>query len=246
MRRVHKAPDGPNRAVRDAASWTELRQVALREALAKPTVEEMRKAARRIFNDLLDKAIVYDALLAEQGHLCVFCECKIRAKRKKEQPIRNEGAAGVDAAHWTPLHGAPEQALTWSNLYASCRQPRSCNATQGNTELGFGPPAGVHLERWLHCRDDGTLEVAETCPDAVRPALARALGETLGLNHDELRWARVQARQALRKQYRPWPMVEERREIALHLLRKADRPQYISVLVYELVREPIDAPIVGA
>jgi len=243
---VHKAPDGPNRAVRDAASWTELRQVALREAVELATVEARRKAARRIFDDRLDKEVVYDALLAEQGHLCVFCECKIRSKDGKGARIRNHGAAGVDAAHWTPLHGAPEHALTWSNLYASCRQPRSCNATQQNTDLGFGPPADVHLERWFHCGSDGTLEVAEACPEHLRPAVERALGETLGLNHDELRRARLQARQALRKQYQPWPTVAERRELALHLLRKPDRPQYISVLVYELVREPIDAPIGSA
>jgi hypothetical protein len=246
VRRVHKAPDGPNRAVRDAASWTELRQVALRDAVEPATVEARRKAVRRIFDDRLDKEVVYDALLAEQGHLCVFCECKIRSKDGKGARIRNHGAAGVDAAHWIPLHGAPELALNWSNLYASCRQPRSCNATQKNTDLGFGPPAEVHLERWLHCKHDGTLEVTEACPEHLRPAVEGALGATLGLNHHELRRARLQARQSLRKRLQPWPNAEERRQIALELLRKPDRPPYISVVVHELVREPIDAPIATA
>ncbi len=228
----------------------------LPEALAGAPDETKGKIARAFF-DRLDKAVLYEALLAEEGRVCVFCERKIRAEDGKGQPIRGRVATGVDAAHWDPINPThpttgridpkPERALRWGNLYASCRIPDSCNAAQRNIELGFGPPSDVHLERWVRCNFAGVLEVTEACPEHLRPAVTHALNHTLGLNHDELKRARHAALAAIKRQYQRDGLDRAAgRQLALQLLQKADRPAYISVLVYELAREPLDAPIVAA
>lgn len=252
MRFVHKGPTGPDGAARDNRGWVGVRY-DLRAALEGVSGKEKRtKAARRFFDKELDKAVLYEALLQEQARVCVFCERRIRAVDGRGKSIRNDPAAGVNAAHWEPLSTAPERTVDWDNLYASCRHPRTCDRRQGKEALGFGPPAAVHLERLLHFRIDGVIEVRDHVEEPTRAALERALRDddasTLRLNdnptvgHDGLVGARARARVALRKRYRPWPDAARRREIAERLLRQNPRPDFVSVLVQELVGEPIDAP----
>lgn len=77
------------------------------------------------------KQIIKETLLAEQGHICCFCESRVK----------------VDHGHIAHLRdrvGHPEQALDYDNLLYSCPEnprkiPQTCGHSQGNRVLPITP-----------------------------------------------------------------------------------------------------------
>src|SRR5690606_29413380 len=66
--------------------------------------------------DSLEKPKLRTVLYREQGHLCVYCECRLE-----------EGHPAPRIDHWRPLSKNPNLALHWPNLYLSCPTEATCD-----------------------------------------------------------------------------------------------------------------------
>lgn len=157
-------------------------------------------------------------------------------------------------AHWIPIARDPTQALTWKNLYGSCHTKRTCDRLQDDSDLGLRWPCDVNYVSFLRYTTSGALRIDDASAGGLAPeeqeGLRRALFErtehprsvaTLNLNAPFLIAARVAALDALRKELRRRP--QDRETLALELLSRPRRPEYVSIMVAWLRRElvPHDA-----
>lgn len=194
--------------------------------------------ARGCFN-ALEKSKLRAVLHREQRHVCVYCE---RELAEELETPRIE--------HWRPLNRAPEDALTWENLYLSCPKPDTCDRAKEGEWLAWDPadtsmpwPTEVAYERWLGFTSGGELYVRADAPLtlAQRRALEQAVTSTLNLNHEALVEARKAAiyseRSRVQRQYPDQRAPEEaRRARAEGLLRGERYPAFVSVRVAWLER----------
>lgn len=117
------------------------------------------------------KRKVLEALLAEQGHLCAYCMCRI-------------GTDGHPATieHLIPQHpddsaADGELSLAYHNLVAVCdgRGGATCDKRRGNAPLTVGPTKSHTLETIYYHRD-GRI-------DAKDESVKHYIQTTLGLNN---------------------------------------------------------------
>jgi len=66
-----------------------------------------------------EKPIVLDALLAEQGHLCCYCESEIEPATAHIEHLRPQADPAVDA-------------LDYGNMLGCCTAPARCGAAKGD------------------------------------------------------------------------------------------------------------------
>lgn len=116
------------------------------------------------------KRKLLEALLAEQGHLCAYCMCRI-------------GTDGHPATieHLIPQHPTDsaangELSLAYHNLVAVCdgRGGATCDKSRGNAPLTVDPTKSYTLET-IYYRRDGRI-------DAHDESVKRDIQVTLGLN----------------------------------------------------------------
>lgn len=99
-----------------------------------------------------EKQEIRDALLGMQGHRCAYCE-----RRTGEE--RDQG----HIEHFRKQADQPALQLTWSNMFWSCLDERSCGKHKDKCDrpLGTGPQASFDNDALLNpCDDDpdGFLE----------------------------------------------------------------------------------------
>ncbi len=118
------------------------------------------------------KSALLEALVAEQGHLCAYCMCR----------IGNEGHSAT-IEHLVPQHPADSASaandglsLSYENMVAVCdgRGGETCDKHRGNKQLVVDPVKAHTLESITYHRD-GKIDAKD---DLVR----RDLQDTLGLN----------------------------------------------------------------
>lgn len=130
-----------------------------------------------------EKPELLNALLRDQGGVCCYCERRIQASEPQRE---------AHVEHLQPRHIAPELALEFSNLLASCQAgqeerppqvPAHCGHLKGETPIEVHP-----LLR--DCRDyfifDSDGNVRPTTTDAVRAVAAQRTIDTLGLGIPKL------------------------------------------------------------
>jgi uncharacterized protein (TIGR02646 family) len=181
---------------------------------------------------------LHDDLLREQGHVCAYCQRRIRK------------GVTMHVEHWRARSTHPDDQLRWKNLLGVCSgtsgRERHCDASRGNEPLflhpveGEGPtPIGA-----IRYRDDGSVVPEPTSPSAVGADLAR-----LGLDCEAMRRSRravidaLHARlrreafspRELRRLYRlhahePGAARPEHAEVVRHLLARWSRKRDVSIL----------------
>lgn len=117
-----------------------------------------------------------DAILRDQGGLCCYCTARIsRADMKVEHYLCQD------------LHG--DQDCAWDNLFGACQggtgcEPaeQHCDTRKGNAALTIHPAGNI--EPFLRYLADGRIV-------ASNPAYQHDLDETLNLNVEKLRRARI-------------------------------------------------------
>lgn len=76
---------------------------------------------------------IRDQLLAEQGHLCVYCQRRIPCS------MSDDYRPGLQVEHWLAQSTSPNSVLKWTNLLGVC---------PGNPRLESGSPVGeVHCDQ---------------------------------------------------------------------------------------------------
>lgn len=103
---------------------------------------EYRKQPNATFDDMdADvKKQLRDSLLAEQGHLCAYCMCRIDDERD------------VKIEHWCPRN--PNNELDYNNLLAVCygnegfpKEKQTCDTRKGSDEISISPLSETHMKR---------------------------------------------------------------------------------------------------
>ena len=206
-------------------------------------LEAAKKRARSTF-DSLEKSALRALLFEEQGHVCVYCERRIR---EAHPPPRVE--------HWRPLSKNPTLALCWANMYLSCTAELTCDKRKQETSLrehDDGPelpwPVDHRYEQSIGFTSLGEMYVRSDAPldDDHRRALKAAIGQphtadikdngVLNLNHPTLVAARAAVINAegsrLRRDYEDRTASREERERrASELLQAVKLPEYVSARV---------------
>lgn len=117
------------------------------------------------------KRKLLEALLAEQGHLCAYCMCRI-------------GTDGHPATieHLIPQHPTDsavngELSLAYHNLVAVCdgRGGATCDKRRGNASMTVDPTKRHTLDS-IYCHRDGRI-------DATDESIQHDIQTTLGLNN---------------------------------------------------------------
>lgn len=184
MRRVMKG-FGPPDGIR-GANWIGAGIALRRDIQALATLQAKRIRARTEFNDAVDKPVAAAVLAQEQRGLCAFCEQQVRA----QNPV---GRARIRIAHWSPVSATPEQALDWTNLFASCSAPDSCDQHQRDQAPGFLNPGQEHWTRHMDFRADGSVAARPTAPPEFQHALQEPQRNLWNLNSASIRAARQAA-----------------------------------------------------
>lgn len=159
---------------------------------------EHHERARSAFEDL-ERSKLRPILLADQYHLCVYCEAEVVDDPADPPPVE----------HWEPVRATPHQALDWDNLYLSCKSRHSCDAKKGGKRLAWDdadpslpPPCQFGYEHYIGFGNGGDIYVKQhaNLTSEHRRALELALDDRdldgtkresiLGLNHADLRAAR--------------------------------------------------------
>lgn len=129
------------------------------------------------------KENLHKHLLAEQGHICCYCEVRI-----------SEGSSHIE--HLKPRSSFPEDALNYQNFLASCQrdlkpgEPRHCGNLKGNwydSNLMVSPLSSVCEDRFRYTGDGGI------CPQSDDNLAAKETISHLGLGIDKLRALRSKA-----------------------------------------------------
>ncbi|MEZ6037416.1 MAG: retron system putative HNH endonuclease [Planctomycetota bacterium] len=114
------------------------------------------------------KGLVHDALLAEQGHVCCYCERRI---------VRTYAGTGDShIEHLIPQSIEPDRALDYANMLCSCNSTNNehCGGHRGNQDLAVHP-LQADCERAFVYGSDGSVRAAsESAPKAT--TTIKALG----------------------------------------------------------------------
>lgn len=137
-------------------SWQNAQKDLKKDLRKKEDPHVRSQTARAAYEDIPSEKMRVQ-LLKEQKHLCVFCECRIA-----NAPPTANTSTGIRIAHWVPLSVSPESALDWKNLYASCSTRISCDALQGDRELGIPRPADFDYSQVIRFSRNGRMFVDET------------------------------------------------------------------------------------
>jgi uncharacterized protein (TIGR02646 family) len=223
--------------------------VRLRASLATLDKDKRSERARNEFDDL-DKKKLREVLYAEQRHLCVYCE-----RRVKEVPTF------PPIEHWRPLSVYPDLALEWKNLYLSCASDDTCDETKKSHKLVWNEaddddlpwPSETSYEEWIGFTTGGDAYVRADapCDEAKRKALKLAIADQddggrkrkslLNLNSDTLREARKAAIDAERaRMERAFPgktaTASDRQARVDQMLNESMYPEFVSIRVLYLKR----------
>lgn len=242
MRGLSK-PQPPTDVSPDGQQPRPLQQAERDFLAALPAATDKATFARASF-DSLEKSKLRAVLYAEQGSVCVYCECRVA---ERHPPPRIE--------HWRPLALNPDLALHWRNIYLSCPNPATCDCRKregplrvadGDTDLpwpvdrDYAHCVGFTSLGEIYVRSDAPLDAAQ------RKALVLAIGvphdETtkdngiLNLNHPALRDARAAAidaeRARLAGRFRnKRAMQSDREAIATMHLGADPLPDFVSIRV---------------
>lgn len=116
----------------------------------------------------LDKSLVREALLKEQGYLCAYCMCSINDSNTKIE-------------HFESQTTYPAKQLDYSNFLAVCEGKTSnklhCDSKKGSEEIKFNP-AAFPIEQFITYTKSGELK--STNEDMI------AQLQILGLNDVDL------------------------------------------------------------
>lgn len=181
MRRIAKRWP-PSNVSPDDQPPRSLRQAEKEHQAALSTIpqgKEQTRNARASF-DALDKKKLREALLLEQGGLCVYCQ----------QPLTDQGRRDSvpHVEHWRSLRDNPDQALHWNNLYLSCPTPTTCDGAKGKRRLAWSEtdpelpwPTEVPYHDWIGFTSGGEAYVRTDArlDTATRRTLTLALNDCL-------------------------------------------------------------------
>ena len=206
------------------------------------------KHARACFN-ALDKGKLRAVLYREQRYICIYCERKL-AEEPEPPPID----------HWRALNKAPQDALSWENLYLSCPTRDTCDDAKGGEWLAWESadaplpwPTEVDYESWLGFTSGGEMYVRSNAPLTPKQRRALELAVTnqddggqrqrsiLNLNHPALVAARKAVidseRSRIAREYPDRRAPEAARQSrAASLLQETTYPAFVSVRVAYLDR----------
>lgn len=142
-------------------------------------------------SDRAMKALVRDALFAEQGFLCSYCNCRIGQKNSHIEHIKPQ----------RPAQRFPGCDIDYSNMVMSCEPEQSppkdsCGHAKGNEyePAQFVSPTDPDCEDYFTYTLDGQLRVK---PGLARSAAAEATRRLLRLDQATLRKQREQAIEGL-------------------------------------------------
>lgn len=190
MRRIakHKPPAGAIRG----GNWNQA-SIALRLELKPPLAPARRtQRARAVYEDQVIRSQARRALADEQAELCAFCETRLLPDAELDEQGQPHPAS-IRIAHWRPVEAAPEAAVNWGNLFASCARQESCDTNQGAAEPGIETAAQRDWSTQLKFTSDGGVSVRTGAP----PELAEAISERVwNLNCEVLCRARRTAIEA--------------------------------------------------
>jgi len=122
------------------------------------------------------KGAVRDALLAEQAHVCCYCERRVEA----------DGDSHIE--HLVPQSARPDLALDYGNLLCSCSARQHCGHERGDTELPVHPLQN-DCNQVFDFGSDGSIAARAN----MRPAAAECTIQALGLDAATLRDRRRRA-----------------------------------------------------
>jgi uncharacterized protein (TIGR02646 family) len=247
MRRISK-PRPPKNVSADGQTACNLQQAEQQLHAALPTAEDPAKRARAHF-DGLDKLKLRKVLYAEQRHICVYCQQRVK-----------EGSDVPRIEHWRPLSHNPDLALCWTNLYLSCRSPGTCDGAKAERRLVWDTadpdlpwPTAKPYHDWIGFTSGGEAYVRVDAPldDATRKALELAIADQndgaqtrksiLNLNDPALVAAREAAIDGERSRMeRDFPnrqaTADGRLARAAEMLRETVYPAFVSIRVAWLRR----------
>lgn len=141
--------------------------------------------------DLLESGVtevLREALIAEQGHLCVYCMSRI-----------NEHDTKIE--HLYPRHGGMGRgvklSVDYNNLFASCRggegdSSQTCDTHKGNTIIAINPLDANSIAK-ISYGYDGKVKSDDS-------AIEHDLNDTLNLNVEKLKRNRLEAWKRMRNQ----------------------------------------------
>lgn len=113
------------------------------------------------------KTQLRNSLLAEQGHLCAYCMCRIK------------GENDVKIEHWSPRN--PENELDYNNLLAVCygnegfpKEKQTCDTRKGSDVISISPLNESDMRR-IYYLNSGEIHSTDANAD-------RDMQNTLNLN----------------------------------------------------------------
>ena len=247
MRGIRK-PWPPADVSPDGQATRSMRQAAMDFQASLAGATNQPEHARACF-DALDKGKLRAVLYREQRYVCIYCERQL-GEETETPPIE----------HWRALNKAPQDALSWENLYLSCPTRDTCDGAKGGEWLAWESadaplpwPTEVVYESWFGFTSGGEMYVRSEAP--LTPGQLRALElavtnrddegqrrrSILNLNHSALIEARKAVidseRSRIEREYpdRRAPEVA-RRARAASLLQEVRYPAFVSVRVAWLER----------
>lgn len=184
---------------------------------------------------------LWEALLAEQGHVCAYCQRVI--------PVTPVVGKGMHVEHWLP-RASGGGAFEWTNLLGVCpgdetaetgalRGERHCDTSKADTHLflhpvvGKGPSPVAHL---AYTTEGEAVPIGEST--AVVAKVAEDI-ETLKLSADRLMRGRVDVYETLKDwlDRKGWTEANLRRLYREYAHQPgAHRPAYAEVARYYLRR----------
>ncbi len=200
MRKITKHAPPPN-GVR-CGSWQQATATLRVDLEAIPEGSERTERARNHFKDQVTgdhRRSSVEALSQEQHALCAFCERRVDPSEGSDTK-----RAFVRVAHWVPVKHDPFKAVTWSNLFASCSDPDTCDVHQESAAPGFETPAERDWTHELEFTASGGIKARANAPAAFSEAFPPPPSPPLppgiwNLNLDRLTTARLAAVTAERK-----------------------------------------------
>lgn len=128
------------------------------------------------YDNYADKAVLRQALVAEQRGLCCYCQSRIRANPE-----------GMKIEHWQCQADHPGRQLDFGNLHGAClgghgrpEREQHCDTRKGNNGLCFSVCDPAHpIERQIRFLGDGTIKADDA-------AINTSLNDVLNLN-----WSRL-------------------------------------------------------
>lgn len=240
MRKINKGPP-PRNVSPDGQASCGLITAEKRFRKELESAPEPVKFSRARFKDL-DKKKLRAQLYAEQGHLCVFCQRRVKETLPEPR---------ID--HWRPLSLNTEYALAWRNLHVSCTNRNTCDVAKWEWPLKWDDadpdlpwPSKFDFERHLGFTSLGEMYVRnDTGLDArVRKALELAIADQvvngrsrkaiLNLNHNSLVAERQEALDSEMEKFEHdfagrHATPQERDDYANALLQDDHLPVFISI-----------------